>query len=203
VKGPAYGPWRYIGPEGAQARPAVRFVATLEPERQGELFAAMSKLPRYRPVIERVRPLEVGGRRVLEARPESAAKRPWTVRYYFESMEGEHLAAEFSGLTEAEAVEATAAYPTAQSWSVKRPRDQRCKGLAEDDPLAKHYPNAVGACAAETWCACRGSGSVETPLPELRRGWRLVVFPSERRDPVEVVDRGDSDTSRCDQTFTI
>ena len=189
---PACSEWRFIGPESHRSRPAVRFVVGLAPARQGELFASMSKLPRM--TRAQRRPLESVGRRVLESRTEPRAKRPWVVRWYYESQAGEHLAAEFGGFTEAEAADAIAPFTKGQveAFPAAREHDLPCPGLAEGDDLARHYPDAVGTCQATTWCACRGSGWVERPAPRVRRGYRLVVWPTER--PERMVICGESDT---------
>lgn len=172
--------WRYLGPEGAHARPAVRFAAELPEPQQRELFEALTAIKPHRDRRAPRQSLERIGASVLTARDELPAKRPWIVRLYFTSMADERLCTEFGGLTEPEA-NAIASGRDAELWSVKRPLDVKCTGLDESDPLAVHYPAYVGTCAAETWCACRGHGMVAAPIPSVRKGVRVVVFPSEIR----------------------
>lgn len=175
----------------AEPHVEVRFATELPWVDRMRIADNMRAISRSRP-RERVQPLEANGERALRTDDEPA-KRAHVVRYYYTSMSGELLAAEFGGFTSAEADQlayrARLAGVPCETWPVKRPRDKRCDGLAEGDPLATSYPQNVGRCAATTWCTCRGSGYVERPAPALRPGVRLVTFPSEipRSRAVEVV----------------
>jgi hypothetical protein len=173
-------PWRFLGPEGHRARPAVRFVFDVEPARQLDLLAKLEAVGPHRDRRAHVRSLEANGKSTLEAREEAKPKRPWFVRFYYVSDAGEKLAATFGGLTEPDAARLASVHG-ADKWPSKPAHADRvkCTGLDESDALAEFYPKFVGACANEAWCKCRGGGLMDPPVPTLRRGYREVIFPSE------------------------
>lgn len=129
-----------------------------------------------------------------------APKRPWIVRVYYRSEDGSQCYAEFGGLTEAEAttchsywsgtiprakwdgktwVDERDTRPEPQIWSVKR-RTEQCRsccgtGGAQDPEDIAMWKRC------ET---CEGKALVDEPIPAPKRGWRKVVFPSERQDEV-------------------
>ena len=142
--------------------------------------------------------LEKEGSRALTTTNKTAPKRPWTVRIYYVSMGDERCYAEFTGLTEAEAViirdttcpgyryKATAphGFIKPQIWAERRELTLPCKGLSASNPLADHYTNRVtsdgsGICLAPAvYCECGGKGMLPEPIPSPFPGCKKVTFPA-------------------------
>lgn len=156
-------------------------------------LAGMDDLPRLTRSPRSPSILTNGTRALADVQPVVA--RPWVLRLYYLSMAGERLYAEFSGLTEGNARALRSQHAAtvvtergasvdniassaldAQCWSVARPT-QRCAPCTVQGKLLP--PKKRAGCVV-----CDGTGKVAIAPPTVRHGFRKVVFPSERPEPV-------------------
>jgi hypothetical protein len=137
------------------------------------------------------------GTAALDDAPGTAAARPWTVRIYYFAANGDKVYAEFDGLTEDRATALRNEYGRtvnvghgmqrpnpqagaidAECWAAKRPT-KNCGPCTKDGKLLP--PKKRVGCTT-----CQGGGKVEVPPPAALHGYRQVVWPSERTEPIEV-----------------
>lgn len=99
------------------------------------------------------------------------ARDPWTVRVYYRSMGGEILCFDVQALTADESLALESECAQVTRWD----------GRAN----VAHPPLRSDAIDADRW---RSS----SPVPPIRHGARLVTLPSQRTEPVEVIDAGEA-----------
>jgi len=178
----------------------IRWSATCPVEKREEIRAKMRAIKPRRTVRinhrRARRDWEAQGTRALAALERVEPRHSWTVRVYYRSQNDELLCFEATDLTESQA---TVLHSECSRWN--RPNPDWHRGMPSNLRYRSCDPQRSDAYDADCWHAGSWQSGVWTSHPSvasngIRHGARRVILPSQRTEPVEVIDER-SPCERC------